>query len=602
MRSTRMFLQVTGSAILLVGCLTLSFGLCSPETDKIEPTGTNIGGAIQFDAVIELNRYSPDSLRQDYTMIFARYWVARNYYSVAVVWAEPQSTDMFFTARPGLSMSSNEHSFNVCQQTKTKSTEAHKKPLGERGVFRHKFGGYPIDNIRFAERETLAERIYTDDLRILEDANQGGREVPDLFIPHAEGMDERDVAQVKIQKNEESIDSMQLFNADKKMLKDISYDYENIGGMNYLSKMTAVLPERPMMVGFNGKGIKVTLDGKEYQYRDLEATHHIGARTCTVEYETMELGDKKVTLPVKVTVHNRKNGHILHSVQMMNFKHISMDSPSAEKAAKQFAGFTLDQHTYWQLLEKYWNKDPEQIDDKDTELVKQLIVRTEKDADVKDNSIGEKLKHLNILIELNRIIGNESEIERHYQNYLSTLSDNKLTQMVLVGGYGVIETSMFRQRHSEAEKLLGLWINAASEIKDDESILFFAKSQLAKNRLWTTAKLLENYINKKSCSADDQFKAQALRCIALNKLCKLMSSDDVAKKGLIAKVQINWVESVGKDKLNKMFTDSLNQTKMSFISLPKPTESQQDLRKQLDKIEQEIIQTNKEQQWPKTSI
>jgi hypothetical protein len=586
MKITRMSLPYSSLAALLAGCLSISFGLCSIKPDKIEPTGTNIGGAIQFDAVIELNRYSPDSLCQDYTMIFARYWVASNYYSAAVVWAEPKSTDMFFTARPGLSMSSNEHSFNICLQTKTKSDDVYKKPFVKRGVMRHKFGSYPIDNIRFAEAEALAERIYTADLKSLEDSNQAGAEVLDLSILSAEGGDKRDVYQLKIQRNGEHIDSMQLFNANNQMIKDISYDYENIGGMNYLSKMTVVLPERPMMVGFNGKGIKVTLDGKEYQYRDILATHHLGGRTCTVEYETMELGDKKVTLPVKVTVHNQKDGHILHIVQMMNFKHISMDSPSAEKAAKQFSRFTSDQHKYLKLLKKYWNKDPEHIDDTDVELVKQLLIRTKKDAYVKDISIGEKLKDLNILIELNRIIGNESEIERYYQNYLSTLSDNKLTQMVLVGGYGVIETSMFRQRHSEAEKLLGLWINAASEIKDDESILLFAKSQLAKNRLWTTAKLLENYINKKSCSVDDQFEAQALCCIALDKLCKLLRSNDIAKKGLIAEIQANWVASIGKDKLDSMLANRFDQANQLLKSLTNPTQAQKTLKKQLDKIEQ----------------
>jgi hypothetical protein len=336
MKITRTCLPYSASAALLICCLSISFGRSGIKPGRIEPTGTN-AGAVQFDAVIELNRYSPDSLCHDYTIMFVRYWVACNSYSIAVVWAEPQSTDMFFTVRPGLSMSSNEHSFNICLQTKKKSDDVYKKPFVKRGVMRHKFGSYPIDNIRFADREALAERIYSTDLRDLDDTNQIAEAVLDIPISSAEGGDKRDVSQLKIQKNEERIDSMQLFNADKKMIKDISYDYENIGGMNYLSKMTVVLPERPMMVGFNGKGIKVTLDGKEYQYRDLEATHHLGARTCTVEYETMELNDKNVTLPVKVTVHNRKNGHILRSVQMMNFKRINMDSAGAEMAAKQFS-------------------------------------------------------------------------------------------------------------------------------------------------------------------------------------------------------------------------------------------------------------------------
>jgi hypothetical protein len=51
-----------------------------------------------------------------------------------------------------------------------------------------------------------------------------------------------------------------------------------------------------------------------------------------------------------------------------------------------------------------------------------------------------------------------------------------------------------------------------------------------------------------------------------------------------------------------MFNDSLNQAKHCFAELPEPTESLEALKKNLDKIEQEIIQTNKEQQGPKSSI
>jgi len=572
-----------------VGCLIITMALNSNASSKIEPTGTNISGAIQLDAIIELNRYSPDSLRQDYTIVFARYWVARSYYSVAVVWAEPQSTDMFFAASTGLSVSSNEHSFNICHQTKTKSNEAHKKPLGERGVFRHKFGSYPIDNIRFAEREYLAERIHATDLLGLEDANQADGEPQDISIPTCEGGDERDVAQLKIQTDGERIDSMKLFNSDKRLLKDISYEYENIKGKNCLRKLTAILPERPLMVGFKGEGVKVTLEGKEYRYRELLATHHVGGRTCIVEYETVQLGDKKVTFPVKVTVHNRKNGLILRCVQMMNFKQVELDADGAEEAAIQFGTFDADYCKYHDLREKYWKKLPNEIEEKDVEDIVQLKVRFKKALGEADKNTGEKLKQLNALIELNLIVGHESELEHHYRNYLSTLNDSKLTQMVLVGGYGVIETAMFRKRQSEAEKLLVLWVNAVLEIKDVELILFFAKSQLAKNRLWTTANLLKSFSNKTNCSADAQFEAESLRCNALGELYKLVHTNDIARKGLIAEIQANWVASISKDNLETMLADSMNQARRFFIELSEQTESQKALKEQLEEIEKMII-------------
>jgi hypothetical protein len=177
-------------SVMSVGCLIITMALTSNASSKIEPVGTNIG-PVRFDAIIELNRYSPDSLRQDYTMIFTRYWVARDYYSAAILWVEPQSTDLFFAPNlPSLSFASGEKEFIVRHESNKKYNETYKKPLGERGVFRHKFGSYPINNIRFTEKEALAERIYTDDLEVLEDSNQTDVKELDLSILSAEGGEE----------------------------------------------------------------------------------------------------------------------------------------------------------------------------------------------------------------------------------------------------------------------------------------------------------------------------------------------------------------------------------------------------------------------------
>ncbi|MBW2149732.1 MAG: hypothetical protein JRI22_22285, partial [Deltaproteobacteria bacterium] len=484
-------------------------------------------GAVRFDALIELDRTSSRSLRHTHTLIFGRYWVARHYYCAAVVWAEPQSTDLFFPVRPPtLSFASNEHSFTVRHELNTKHNVTYEKPVHERGVLRHKFGSYPIGNIRFGEREALAERIYAADLGALKAGDKSEAEVVNVAISGADSPNARGVTRLKVGCNRERIDSMQLFNGQNQMLKHISYDYESKEDKLRLRSQTVALPERPMMVGFNGEGIKVTLDGKEYRYRDLKATHHAGGRTCTVEYESVRLGDKEISLPVQVTVRRGKDGRILRSVRMMNFKQVELDAAGAEEAASKFAGFTADQHKYWQLREKYWDKGAGQVEEEDVETIRQLRTWTEKDEAIRDDSTGEKLKHLNVLIELNRILGDELELERHYQAYLSTLRESKLGQMTLVGGYGVIETSMFRGRRSEAARLLGRWVDAALENNDTQCILLFARRQLIKKRLWTTAVLLEALSNRRQLSPDARFEAEGLRCWALSELCKLLGIDN----------------------------------------------------------------------------
>ena len=164
--------------------------------------------------------------------------------------------------------------------------------------------------------------------------------------------------------------------------------------------------------------------------------------------------------------------------------------------------------------------------------------------------------------------------------------------MTLVGGYGVIETAMFQERLSEAEKLLGRWVNVVLDINDAESILLFARRQLAKKRLWSTIKLLESFSAKYHSRVGVRFEAEALRCKALGELLKLLRTKDIAKKGLIAKVQTDWVESIGKEKLEKKLVESIAQAVQSFLALPDPTESQQALKAQLDKIDKEIKKAN----------
>ena len=307
-----------------------------------------------------------------------------------------------------------------------------------------------------------------------------------------------------------------------------------------------------------------------------------------MEYEPVRLGGKEVTLPVKVTVRDGKDGPLLRSVRMMNFEQIELDAAEAEEAARRFGAVIAEEREYDRLRVKYWKKAPSEIDKQDVEAIEQLQSRFEKAAAAAGISTGEKLKYLNILTRLSVILGDKSRLQRCYKNYLSTLAENKLRWMTLVGGYGVIETLMFAEQRSDAEKLLSPWVNAVLDMHDAESILLFARRQLAKNRLWPTIKLLEAFASKEDCPPEARFEAEALRCTALGKLCKLLRSDDIAKEGRIAEVQANWVASVGADGVNRMFAGSIDRARRSFASLREPTEFQKALKKQLDKIEQEM--------------
>ena len=137
-------------------------------------------------------------------------------------------------------------------------------------------------------------------------------------------------------------------------------------------------------------------------------------------------------------------------------------------------------------------------------------------------------------------------------------------------------------------------MKAVVDMHADESILLFARRQLAKNRLWPTAALLEAFLSKKDRPAEARFEAEALRCTALAQLRTLLQTEDIAKKGLMAEVQADWVTPIGKAGLDEMLAQGINQAKSRFAELFAPTESQQAVVKQLDEIDQKTDQAKNE--------
>lgn len=195
----------------LIFLLSVVLLMCGTAVCKIEPTGTKVG-AVQFDVIMELN----SSLRHTHVLIFARYWVAPDYYSVSVIWAEPH-TGLNYAVYPAtLTITSDKQSFSMGHDIYPVYNSIYPKPLGERGVFRFMFGDYPIPNIRFADQEDLEKRIYVTDLRGFgEDANQSSGHNFDVSVSGGDAKNKREVAKLNIRASGERIDSMRLFNTEQ---------------------------------------------------------------------------------------------------------------------------------------------------------------------------------------------------------------------------------------------------------------------------------------------------------------------------------------------------------------------------------------------------
>jgi len=112
---------------------------------------------VQFDAVITLKRTIS---RSDVTL-FARYWVASNFYGVGVVWAEPHGRFLEFAIYPpSLQIVSSDRAFTIYHSLFTNGVGSYQKPIPPQEVFTNQFGDYPIASIRFAEARASINPLF----------------------------------------------------------------------------------------------------------------------------------------------------------------------------------------------------------------------------------------------------------------------------------------------------------------------------------------------------------------------------------------------------------------------------------------------------------
>ncbi|MBN1508225.1 MAG: hypothetical protein JW955_15355 [Sedimentisphaerales bacterium] len=547
-----------------VGLLPVIIVLGAITASAMAPTGANVG-TVQFDAVFEL-----DSLtRQTHVLLFARYWVGPDYYSASVIWAEPHGRGLNFAVYPPtLSLTSDANAFSMTHDLFPVYDRTYPKPLGPRGVFRCMYGDYPVDNVRFAEQEALTERVYATDLDRLRDANDRG------------------FAALQVDASEDRIGSLQLLGPRKNVLKDIVYEYGGDGG-GQLRRETVKLPEQPIAVGFQGKGLVVRIGGEEHQYRDFESIHHRGGRTATVEYEAVALGGRDIALPAKVQVLDDAHKQVLRSVRLLNFKPTELDTAAAKDAAERFGGFSGEHRRYRALLVKYWKKDPSEVNEVDVVALKQLRAHFEKAEVRATGSLGEKLREMNILMELNRMLGDEAQLERYFASYLSVLRENGCRRMVLVGGYAAIETSMLWRRYQEADRLLDRWLDVALAVHDPPAILSFAQTQVERDRCWVMVRLLEKSLQSQDWG-QTKLAGQVLRCLAIEKLYEASQKPDPGRPESVM-AQTVWVaSSFGIENLAKALFASLREADRTFAGIEGPTEEQRAMKAQLDNIERAL--------------
>jgi hypothetical protein len=446
------------------------------------------------------------------------------------------------------------------------------------------FNDYPVANVRFAEEEALAARIYTDDLQEI-GLRKGDDEVV-LTVSHSNDpcAVARSVAKVRVGRADGRIRSLDLLGKDGNLIKSVQYDYQTNGDGSLLRRQEVLLPEMSVMVGFRGEGIRLTVAGETQRHTDLECVYHEGSRQCAVDYEPTYIHGRLLPLPVDVVVQNPTTKSISRCVHLSGFRATTLDRAQIRQAAEEFAHFGSGVKTCRQMLAKYWLKSVNEMGSDDQEILKTLRTRT-KDVRLEGATVGEQLRHINTLLQLDWMLGDVDLLTEHYQEYLALLASHNLTNMLLTGGRHVIETTILWGYLDAADTLLRTWAERAASSCGVRSLIRFASSTIQSGRLWLPLTLMEKVIEEEPGSLDISFEAQSLRCVALHTLCGRLQQAELLKRELDI-MEIGWVSrTMDSERLASAARASLTKAKASFGRLPGPNGQQKALMTQLTKYE-----------------
>jgi len=552
------------------------------------------GTTVRFNAVMELNA----PLCRTYVVLFERYWVSRDSYRVAVVWAEPHAGSLNFPIYPPtLNVVSDPNQFVISHQLQHMYDGTFPKPLGERGPFKHKFNTYYASDIRFAERETLDLRVRLSAIRPLLDPNgDSGERVLDMLYPQSTAPRKDDLAKMTVRAIGSRGDEVSLLDSDGQLLKSVQYEYAGQGDAKRLKRQTMFLPERPITVAFGGEGPTITIAGQKRRYPQLEIMDPPGGRKCIVDYQAVELGGCAVDLPSRIEVYTGDGRQLLRCARLSNWAPCDLSGEQVGKSAEQFSLFDPNESRCRDLLLKYWLKRRSEMAKDDVEILERLRKHFAQRPSA-STTAGELLKRVNMLLQVDWILDDPNRLDEDFREYTRLLRSNGLGRMVLFGGENVIETTIRWGQIDTADRLLPVWLDAAVSDNDMASILDFASASLAKGSLWTTAKLLEKALDRRAIPGDQRFIAQALRAIALSRVCKMVQDPDGIKNDLRV-AQARWVlAGTSEAGLREELRASATAARKSFDTIDKPTRQHRTLKTQLDAIAYDLlIQNNIEEE------
>ena len=580
---------------MFAGCLrscALALAMCAASAGAVPGASARPADAlpaVRFDAVIELNA----PLCRTHVVLFARYWVSSDSYRVAVVWAEPNAGAINFPIYPPtLNVVSDPNRLAIRHQLLHFYDGVYARPFGPRGPFRHRFNSYHFSDVRFAEQEAIDLRIKADEVGARQEKRDENRKhTIDANRPL------RDIAPRAVRTSSGRLAALDLLDAQGDLLKRIEYEYAEQDNAAYLRRQGAFLPQRPITVGFNGQGPTITIAGEKRRYAQLETTHHSGGRKCTVDYRRVRLGNRLLSLPHRITVYSGDGQQVLRWVRLYNFARCQQTPAQADEAARACSLFDPGEMKCRELLLKYWVKDPADVNEVDANELRRLR-RHFAATSPAGMTPGAQLKRVNLLLQLDWMLGETDQLETDFEKYLAGLRADNLNRMVLLGGQHVIETTIRWGYIPIADKLLARWLDAAVACNGVPALLDFTEASLKRRRFYTPVKLLDAILPKRELSPSQRFLAHGFRCLALARISEMLTKPDYIETEL-GVAQARWAfASTDAESVRHRYLQDLSQARELYDDLERPTRQQKILKARLDKAQTQARNPENPDQHP----
>lgn len=530
------------------------------------PRGTKAPAAT-FDATIvreSLDNHGP-------VVIFARYWVTPSDYKISITWAEPQGRRLEFPGYPvGLLISSGPSLFSVLPGGRADAEKSFAKPVGSRGVLRSGLGSFPIENLRFAESEFASERLFLTNLLAMlgrtdiESARTS--EVP-LSKPAA-GQTEPDRL-LRLELAEGRLISIRALDSERNTTKEFLYTYETNSAELILRREEVRLSERLLSVGFQGRGLKVGTVGRTNTFRDLLLPYDKGGRNCLVEFEPTTLGSQRLPLPVRIEVRTGKGNSLMRYAKLEHFRTVG---PTDSLPSNIELAPAREEQAYMRLASKHWYTRRAEIPAADARELELLRAHFNSDP-ANRNALGEELRRLHALVEVDRLLEDRAGLSEAYISYLRSLAQTDVPAMPVIAGHAVVESSVFRNRVEEANMLMEVWLRNAASNGSVQTLAQFAKGELERGDCWSVACLLGAALDVRRLATGDRFAFEAQRLTALRRSRDLLAVHHGTNR--MSGLQALWIRgTVTSTHLDDLILSAEKSTAASFSALGKPTPAQ----------------------------